>query len=115
MLYLFCGKKRKNSVANCLRQLAKKHELQLEVLELDIQHNRRLDFTQPGVQKTWLQRISAGNFDAVVTTPPCSTFSRAVWANDRGPYPLRSRAFSRRWRVAIAGEMEERKEIFPTD
>ena len=26
----------------------------------------------------------------MVLTPPCSTFSRAVWANERGPYPMRS-------------------------
>ena len=49
-----------------------------------------MDLTIPRIQKKWLRLVSAGRYFAVVVTPPCSTFSRAVWANDEGPYPLRS-------------------------
>lgn len=28
-------------------------------------------------------------------TPPCSTFSRAVWANEQGPFPVRSHIYPR--------------------
>ena len=45
---------------------------------------------QPKVQKRWLQFISQGKAAALLVTPPCSTFSRAAWANERGPFPLRS-------------------------
>ena len=35
--------------------------------------------------------IRKGDYDAVMLTPPCNTFSRLAWANRRGPQPLRSR------------------------
>lgn len=90
MLYVFAGLKRKNSVADFLRKKAAKFHIQVEVHEVDIQRSKRMDLTNPKVQKRLLQAIDAGVYDAVILTPPCSTFSRAVWANDRGPYALRS-------------------------
>jgi len=36
-----------------------------------------------------LQLIDAGLMDALIITPPCSTFSRVPWANEEGPFPLR--------------------------
>ena len=90
MLYVFAGLKRKNSVADYLRKKAAKFHVQVEIHEVDIQRSRRMDLTSPKVQKRHLQAIDSGVYDAVILTPPCSTFSRAVWANDRGPYPLRS-------------------------
>ena len=39
--------------------------------------------------------IAQGIFFAVIVTPPCSTFSRAVWANDHGPFPARSSSYPR--------------------
>lgn len=65
------------------------------ITELDIQSDRKSDFTTPSVQKKWLRLIAAGMFFAVLVTPPCSTFSRAVWANDLGPFPLRSSSYPR--------------------
>ena len=91
VLYLFSGRARKNSLGGCLRQLARRHEIMIQVVELDIQRDQRHDFTLPAIQKAWLQKIHQGDFFAVVSTPPCSTFSRAPWANEKGPYPLRSR------------------------
>ena len=62
----------------------------VEVIEVDIRHGKRYDLSQPKVQKRWLQFVSEGRADALLVTPPCSTFSRASWANDEGPFPLRS-------------------------
>ena len=90
MLYVFAGLRRKNSVADYLRRFAKQFHIRVEIQELDIQRCRKMDLTIPRVQKKWLQLVSAGHYFAVIVTPPCSTFSRAVWANDEGPYPLRS-------------------------
>lgn len=73
-----------------LKKMATQHGFHINVVELDIQRDRRCDLTLPSVQKRWLQAISAGEFFAVILTPPCSTWSRAPWANDKGPYPLRS-------------------------
>ena len=64
--------------------------IRVEVHEVDIQRSKKMDLTSPKVQKKILQSIDLGIYDAVILTPPCSTFSRAVWANERGPYPLRS-------------------------
>ena len=91
MLYLFSGKQRRFSVAWYLKKTAAQFHCKVEVTELDIERDRKCDFTRPGIQKKWLQRIAAGEFHALVSSPPCSTFSRAPWANDRGPFPLRSR------------------------
>ena len=66
--------------------------------EVDVQRDRRLDLTVPKVQKQWLTLIAQANCFALLVTPPCSTFSRAVWATDRGPFPLRSFAHPRGFR-----------------
>ena len=71
------------------------HGVPVNVIELDIQRDKKCDFTRQMVQKEWLQRIDQGEFHAVILTPPCSTYSRASWANDRGPYTLRSRRYPR--------------------
>lgn len=90
MLYAFSGKKRRNSVAWYLRKLAGERGLRVEVTELDLRHSRGVDLSQRMVQRRWLAVIDEGNIDALLITPPCSTFSRAPWANERGPFPLRS-------------------------
>ena len=95
VLYVFSGKKRKNSVAAFFRKLSTVHEVQIEIKELDIQRDRRCDFTLPQVQQEWLARITRGDFWALILTPPCSTFSRATYTNDEGPFPLRSRRHPR--------------------
>ena len=70
-----------------MRQLAKKFHI---LIEVDIRYSSKADFTQLGVQRKWLSYISQGGADALLVTPPCSTFSRAHWANEEGPLPLRS-------------------------
>ncbi|CAE7366317.1 unnamed protein product [Symbiodinium sp. KB8] len=42
------------------------------------------------VRKSYLDRIAAEEFDAVLLSPPCASFSRATWANFKGPRPVRS-------------------------
>ena len=48
------------------------------------------DLSLPKVRQSYLNRIAAKEFDAVLLSPPCATFSRAAWANFRGPRPVRS-------------------------
>ena len=73
-----------------MRKLSLEYHCKVEVVEVDIRHGKRYDLSQPKVQKRWLQFITDGRADALLVTPPCSTFSKAPWANDRGPFPLRS-------------------------
>ena len=89
-LYLFSGNKRKTSVGNFVRKLAGRYGVEVRVVEIDIRYNKRWDFTQGAVRRKWLSFISQGGADALLVTPPCSTESRAHWANDEGPLPLRS-------------------------
>lgn len=56
-----------------LRNLSKKHGVEVEVVELDIQRKQRDDFSLQHVQKRWLQRITNGEFFAVIVTPPMCT------------------------------------------
>ncbi|CAE8650563.1 unnamed protein product, partial [Polarella glacialis] len=90
VLYLFAGVKRKQSVRDCLLKLARGREFGVEVTELDICRQKTVNFARLHVRQKWLSKISAGEFDSVLSTPPCSSFTRAMWANKLGPSPMRS-------------------------
>ena len=62
----------------------------LEIEMVDIQVRPFLDLTREAVQRRLLNKINSGYYFAVLLSPPCSTFSRVVWANKRGPRPVRS-------------------------
>ena len=47
-------------------------------------------FWHDDLQKEILRKLESGYYDAVIASPPCGTWSRAPWANDQGPRPLRS-------------------------
>ena len=99
VLYVFSGKPRKNSVSSWLHKLSKQFGVAVEVEMVDIQVRPFLDLTKQSVQQRLLNKIATGHFFAVLFSPPCSTFTRVVWANKRGPRPIRSyrapRGFSR--------------------
>eukprot|EP00973_Karenia_brevis_P075057 10429593-Karenia_brevis.AAC.1 len=43
--------------------------------------------------KVWeevLENLGSGAYDILLVTPPCNTYSRAVFANRRGPEPFRN-------------------------
>ncbi|CAE8584251.1 unnamed protein product, partial [Polarella glacialis] len=90
VLYLFAGGKRKQSVKDYLLKLAKGRGFSVEVTELDICRQKTMNFARLHVRQIWLSKISAGEFDSVLSTPPCSSFTRAMWANRLGPSPMRS-------------------------
>ena len=68
----------------------KSHSISLKLVELDILRNARVNFALDKVREFWLTKIVAGEFHLVLSSPPCSTFSRAPWANLWGPKPVRS-------------------------
>ena len=67
--------------------------VQMEMV--DIQVRPYLDVTLPKVREYLLNKISTGQYFAVLLSPPCSTFSRATWANRKGPRPVRSFVYPR--------------------
>ena len=62
-------------------------------MEIDIIHGEDHDLSREDVRKAWLHRIQAGEFAAILCTPPCSTWTRVRMANMRGPPPIRSRQY----------------------
>ena len=90
MLYLFSGTPRKLDMAACLQQLATSWTLELKTECVDVKRSAKHDLSLPKVRQSYLDRIAAKEFDAVLLSPPCSSFSRATWANFRGPRPVRS-------------------------
>ena len=65
-------------------------ELDLRVKCVDIKRSAKHDLSLLKVRNSYLDRIRAKEFAAVLLSPPCSSFSRATWANFRGPRPVRS-------------------------
>ncbi|OLP80386.1 hypothetical protein AK812_SmicGene39223 [Symbiodinium microadriaticum] len=90
VLYLFSGTPRKLDMAACLQQLATAWTLELKTECVDVTRSAKHDLSLPKVRRSYLDRIAAKEFDAVLLSPPCSSFSRATWANFRGPRPVRS-------------------------
>ena len=91
MLYLFSGKRRQSSIASVLHGWSKANkEFDILVEEWDIANGSSYDLLSEATQQSLLQRIAEGQFDAILMSPPCGTWSRAPWANAHGPRPLRS-------------------------
>ena len=95
MLYVFSGASRDTSFRAVLERLASAERVTLHIDEVDIRHGSQHDLTQPPVQEQWLEKVRRGRYQAILCTPPCSTFSRVRMANMRGPPPIRSRQHPR--------------------
>ena len=94
-MYLFAGEHRKTSVAAFLQEKAQETGFHVVVEEVDIARGHQDDLSVKSKQEEIIQRILNGEFDAVICTPPCSTWSRVRAANFRGPPPIRD--FSYPW------------------
>ena len=75
---------RKSDVGNILRSM------NWEVDEIDILRNPRDDLTKEKVRASFLKRIASNEFETIISSPPCDTFSRVKYANNLGPSPIRS-------------------------
>jgi hypothetical protein len=93
VLYLFAGAPRKSSIAEAFRSLSSSSggSVAFEFTEIDISRDPRAhDLKDPDLRSGFLDDIARGVYDLVIASPPCNTWSRAVWANNRGPHPIRS-------------------------
>ena len=91
VLYLFAGKHRQTSLSSSLQKFAFEFQVAVVVDEYDIEENLNHDLTDSKLQSDIRAKVRAGWYHVVVTTPPCSTFSRVRSANLKGPPPVRSR------------------------
>ena len=90
VLYLFAGKSREGDMTQCLQQQARGYEVRITCV--DIQCRPSIDLANTVERQKLPTRIRAQEFNAILLSPPCSTFSRAPWANFKGPRPARSAA-----------------------
>ena len=88
-LYLFAGPHRKSSIGTLLRKL------QFVVDEVDICRGENFDLTLEHNRAAYLNKIRQCHYHVVISSPPCDTFSRAKFANLRGPKPTRSAGMPR--------------------
>ena len=90
VLHLFAGAKRKSSYGHSLKKAARRRGVKVEVQEIDLlRGGARHNLLLGAKRKHWLRAVKDGRYDMVVASPPCNTFSRARWANNNGPPPLR--------------------------
>ena len=82
ILHLFCGERRKTSVTSVLQRDAFAHQFSVDITEIDIANSVEQEGT--------LLQLSQGHFDAVLITPPSSSWSRVRSANFKGPPMMRS-------------------------
>ena len=76
VLYLFAGERRKTSVATYLREMAQQKGFHIDIEEVDIARRLEDDLSLQSKQEEFLEGIREGRWDAVICTPPCSTWSR---------------------------------------
>ena len=92
VLYLFSGVSRRASIAESLRALCTKDGIGLDFFDVDIHVGGSAhDLLDREVQEDYMNRILEGDFDFVILSPPCGSWSRANWANADGPPPCRDR------------------------
>ena len=90
VLYPFAGKPRPGDMTQCLQQRSLGYNLRVTCV--DIQRKPSVDLAKTKERQKLLARIRAQEFHATLISPPCSTFSRAPWANFKGPRPVQSAA-----------------------
>ena len=77
-LYVFAGAERKASITYFLEQLMDKAVFsEVVATELDLIRGPQFDVLDSEVQADILRDVEFGSFDAIMLSPPCSTFSRA--------------------------------------
>ena len=76
----------------------------MDMLCVDIKRRPWINLSLPKEREKLLQQIREGRFDAIILSPPCSTFSTACWANNKGPRPVRSCASPRGLETLTAAE-----------
>ena len=89
VLYVFCGKRRKSDLKECLIEQCNFDGINLHMTEFDTELDSSHDVTDPALWGSIMQKIQGEEFDVVIITPPCSTWSRVRFANQNGPKPVR--------------------------
>ena len=76
-------------MATCVKETASAWGWDATIECVDICRSARMDLTKSALRQSYLDKIQAKSYDAILLSPPCSSFSRAPFANHRGPRPVR--------------------------
>eukprot|EP00973_Karenia_brevis_P085685 11886337-Karenia_brevis.AAC.1 len=69
-------------------------KVQLDLREVDLlQGEQQHNLAEEAVWDRVCKEIQ--NTDVLISTPPCNTHSRALWANPNGPSPVRNKSYLR--------------------
>ena len=89
VLYFFAGVERFGDLHYWLKRGCEQRQWELCMTEIDLLRGGDThDLSDPASAELWMQQVESHDF--LLVTPPCSSFSRAVWANGLGPRPVRS-------------------------
>ena len=91
VLYIFAGARRRSDILECLTSLCTSQGVELSMTELDTCRDPLHDVLVESVQKALLTRLENPEFDVLIVTPPCSSWSRALFNRKPGPRPVRDR------------------------
>ena len=84
MLYLFCGQQRKADINHFLHVQSGTLGFELSIKEVDIERSEADDLLQISLWEQIWDEVEQKQWDVVILTPPCNTFSTP------GPPPLRN-------------------------
>ena len=89
---MFAGPQRDTGIPEVLQRLAATtpKRCSMVVDSFDILRSTSHDLLDKTLQEDLIQKLKNGCYQAVIMSPPCATWSRAPWANEFGPKPLRS-------------------------
>ena len=98
--YPFVGEARWADLGACLRARADEFNtsatdifgfaVNFQITEVDtLRGGSEHDLLTKLRQGEWCEKAEAGAFNVVVVTPPCDSYSSAVFANAQGPQPVR--------------------------
>ena len=91
--YFFSGIPRKASIAAELERLCRASGFGLLIEEIDLYvGGKEHDLMDKRTQDLYLAKIAAGDYDLILLSPPCGSWSRANYKGPPGPEPCRSRA-----------------------
>ena len=81
---------------NCLQKALNTMKTKFAMKETDSMRGKKNQNLLSGkLQDSLIRKVMAAEFDIVISSPPCSTFSRARTANSHGPPPLCSHRYPR--------------------
>ena len=113
VLYTFAGPARKCSLANSLATHCRSAGPSLSMVEVDLLRSDAHDLARRRTHESVFKAVRAGVFNVIISTPPCSSFSRVRQANSLGPPAVRSAAYpqgfpwlrGRQWEEARLGNV----------